>query len=114
MAPAPKDTPQQTGALTAGTILQARYSIDRLLGGGGMGMVYLARDQRLADRPCAVKGMVDHFIDQAQRIEGNEYFPREADTLAQLKPQATPAVTDRFELANRHYLVIEHVEGRHL
>ena len=77
-------------------------------------MVYLATDQRLANRPCAIKEMVDHFIDQAQRIEANEYFAREADTLAQLKHQAIPAITDRFELANRHYLVMEYVEGRNL
>src|SRR5260370_2028718 len=114
MATAPQDTTQHTGPLTPGTILQARYAIDRLLGGGGMGMVYLARDQRLANRPCAIKEMVDHFIDQAQRIEANEYFAREADTLAQLKHQAIPAITDRFELANRHYLVMEYVEGRNL
>ncbi len=114
MATSPKDTPQQTGPLAPGTILQGRYAIDRLLGGGGMGMVYLARDQRLANRPCAIKEMVDHFIDQAQRIEANEYFAREADTLAQLKHQAIPAITDRFELANRHYLVMEYVEGRNL
>src|SRR5271154_5942060 len=115
MATSPKDSaPQQTGPLESGTLLQARYKIERLLGGGGMGMVYLAHDQRLANRPCAIKEMVDHFIDQAQRIEANEYFAREADTLAQLKHQAIPAITDRFELANRHYLVMEYVEGRNL
>ena len=114
MATSPKDAPQQTGPLEAGTVLQGRYKITRLLGGGGMGMVYLATDQRLANRPCAIKEMVDHFIDQAQRIEANEYFAREADTLAQLKHQAIPAITDRFELANRHYLVMEYVEGRNL
>jgi len=114
MATSPKDAPQQTGPLEAGTVLQGRYKISRLLGGGGMGMVYLANDQRLANRPCAIKEMVDHFIDQAQRIEANEYFAREADTLAQLKHQAIPAITDRFELANRHYLVMEYVEGRNL
>jgi serine/threonine protein kinase len=115
MATSPKDTPQpNTGPLEAGTVLQGRYQIQRLLGGGGMGMVYLAHDQRLANRPCAIKEMVDHFIDQAQRIEANEYFAREADTLAQLKHQAIPAITDRFELANRHYLVMEYVEGRNL
>ena len=114
MATSPKDTSQQTGPLAPGTILQGRYAINRLLGGGGMGMVYLARDQRLANRPCAIKEMVDHFIDQAQRIEANEYFAREADTLAQLKHQAIPAITDRFELANRHYLVMEYVDGRNL
>jgi serine/threonine-protein kinase len=115
MATSPKDSsPQQTGPLEAGTVLQGRYQVARLLGGGGMGMVYLAHDQRLANRPCAIKEMVDHFIDQAQRIEANEYFAREADTLAQLKHQAIPAITDRFELANRHYLVMEYVEGRNL
>lgn len=115
MSTSPKDSSQpNTGPLEPGTVLQGRYAIERLLGGGGMGMVYLARDQRLANRPCAIKEMVDHFIDPAQRIEANEYFAREADTLAQLKHQAIPAITDRFELANRHYLVMEYVEGRNL
>ncbi len=100
--------------LAPGTVLQNRYQIERLLGGGGMGMVYLAHDQRLANRPCAVKEMVDHFIDPQQRIEANEYFAREADTLAQLKHSAVPAITDRFDDHNRHYLVMEYVEGRNL
>jgi serine/threonine protein kinase len=103
-----------TAALAPGTVLQRRYGIQRLLGGGGMGMVYLATDQRLANRPCAIKEMVDHFIDQAQRIEANEYFAREADTLAQLKHQSIPAITDRFDDQNRHYLVMEYVAGRNL
>src|SRR5215470_18122072 len=103
-----------TGPLEAGTVLQGRYAIDRLLGGGGMGMVYLARDQRLANRLCAVKEMVDHFIDPQQRIEANEYFAREADTLAQLKHSAIPAISDRFDHQNRHYLVMEYVEGCNL
>src|SRR6185437_10730283 len=100
--------------LSSGTVLQNRYEIERLLGGGGMGMVYLAHDQRLANRACAVKEMVDHFIDQQQRIEANDYFAREADTLAQLKHAAIPAITDRFADQNRHYLVMEYVEGRNL
>jgi serine/threonine protein kinase len=102
------------GPLEAGTVLQRRYAIQRLLGGGGMGMVYLAYDQRLSNRPCAIKEMVDHFIDAAQRVEANEYFAREADTLAQLKHPAIPAISDRFDHQNRHYLVMEYVEGRNL
>src|ERR1700683_716104 len=75
MATSPKDlAPQQTGPLEAGTLLQARYKVERLLGGGGMGMVYLAHDQRLSNRPCAIKEMVDHFIDPQHRIEANQYF----------------------------------------
>lgn len=120
MANTPKlsETSQPSGALPgpleSGTVLQRRYQIDRLLGGGGMGMVYLARDQRLSNRSCAIKEMVDHFIDPQQRIEANEYFAREADTLAQLKHPAIPAISDRFDDQNRHYLVMEYVEGRNL
>lgn len=114
MANASASGSASTGPLIQGTVLQNRYSIERLLGGGGMGMVYLARDQRLANRYCAIKEMVDHFIDPQQRLEANEYFAREADTLAQLKHQAVPAITDRFDDQNRHYLVMEYVEGRNL
>jgi serine/threonine protein kinase len=103
-----------TGPLATGTLLQNRYLIERLLGGGGMGVVYLARDQRLANRLCAIKEMVDHFIDPQQRREASEYFAREADTLAQLRHPAIPAISDRFDHANRHYLVMEYVEGRNL
>jgi serine/threonine protein kinase len=103
-----------TGPLNPGKLLANRYLVERMLGGGGMGVVYLARDQRLANRPCAIKEMVDHFIDQQQRLEANDYFAREADTLAQLKHQAIPAITDRFDDQNRHYLVMEYVEGRNL
>ena len=78
----PNPPPSDPNApLRPGIVLANRYLIERQLGGGGMGLVYLARDQRLANRPCAIKEMVDHFIDQAQRIEANEYFAREADKL---------------------------------
>jgi serine/threonine protein kinase len=104
----------ETGPLPSGTLLQKRYLIQKLIGGGGMGVVYLAQDQRLANRPCAIKEMVDHIIDQAKRREANEYFAREADTLAQLRHPSIPAISDRFDQTNRHYLVMEFVEGRNL
>src|ERR1700690_4252714 len=101
----PGNSATRPGPLEAGIALQRRYAVQRLIGGGGMGMVYLAHDERLSNRPCAIKEMVDHFIDPQQRIEANDYFAREADTLAQLKRPAIPAVSDRFADQNRHSLV---------
>src|SRR5260370_38909248 len=83
------------GPLEPGVILQQRYRVERLLGGGGMGMVYLAHDQRLSNRPCAIKEMVDPFIDAQHRLEANEYFARESDTLAQLNRSAIPSISAR-------------------
>src|SRR5579883_2282466 len=114
MSAPPTEDSSGTGSLAPGTRLQGRYVIERLLGGGGMGVVYLARDERLANRPCAIKEMIDHFIDPQHRREANEYFAREADTLARLKHPAIPAIYDRFDDHNRHYLVMEYVEGRNL
>jgi serine/threonine protein kinase len=114
MPPASTGDSSGTGPLAIGTRLQGRYVIERLLGGGGMGVVYLARDARLANRACAVKEMVDHFIDPQQRRQASEYFAREADTLARLKHPAIPSIFDRFDDHNRHYLVMEYVEGRNL
>src|ERR1700723_303389 len=119
MSATPPSTPPSmmgdpNGPLNPGKLLAGRYLVEKMLGGGGMGVVYLARDQRLANRPCAIKEMVDHFIDPQQRLEANDYFAREADTLAQLKHPAIPAISDRFDDQNRHYLVMEYVEGRNL
>ena len=38
-----------------GAVLHERYEIERIIGQGGYGFIYLAQDQRLAGRYCAVK-----------------------------------------------------------
>src|SRR3990172_6103505 len=95
-------------------MLAGRYRIERFLAGGGMGLVYVAHDQRLADRPCAVKEMFDRFTDPEERRRAIEYFHREADTLSQLNPPAVPAIFDRFGEGNCHYLVMDYVSGTNL
>jgi serine/threonine protein kinase len=46
-------------ALKSGETLRDRYRIQRIIGQGGMGSIYLADDLRLEGRMCAVKE-VDH------------------------------------------------------
>jgi Protein kinase domain len=104
----------ESGQLESGTVLAGRYRITRFLAGGGMGLVYVAQDQRLADRRCAIKEIFDRFTNPEERARAIEYFHREADTLSQLKHPAIPAIVDRFGEGNCHYLVMDFVEGTNL
>ena len=56
--------------IEANTIIGGRYRVTRPLGGGGMKMVYLAEDLRLASRPCALAEMVDSFTDPDDAAAG--------------------------------------------
>ncbi|MBI3245092.1 MAG: serine/threonine protein kinase [Deltaproteobacteria bacterium] len=104
----------ENGQLEPGTLLADRYRIERFLAGGGMGRVYLAHDQRLANRRCAIKEIFDRFNDPEERTRAIDYFHREADTLAQLKHASVPSIFDRFGEGNCHYLVMDYIEGTNL
>lgn len=104
----------ENGQLEPGTLLADRYLIERFLAGGGMGRVYLAHDQRLANRRCAIKEIFDRFNDPEERTRAIDYFHREADTLAQLKHASIPSIFDRFGEGNCHYLVMDYIEGTNL
>jgi serine/threonine protein kinase len=87
--------------------LAGEYSIDRELGRGGMGVVYLAREVRLA-RPVAIKILPPAL---AERAELREAFLREAQTAAALThPNIVPvyAVGERGGFV---YMVMAFVEG---
>ena len=104
----------ESGQLEPGTVLAGRYQIERFLAGGGMGVVYVAQDQRLAERQVAIKEIFDRFTNPEERAQAIEYFHREADTLAQLTHPAIPAIFDRFGEGNCHYLVMDFIEGTNL
>src|ERR1700737_5663340 len=93
------------------TIVGGRYRVVKPLGGGGMKLVYLAEDLRLAARRCALAEVVDHFTNPDAQRQAVDAFQREADMLAQLSNEHIPRVFDRFSEQNRHYLVMEYVEG---
>src|SRR6202142_1423523 len=97
--------------IEANSIIGGRYRVTKPLGGGGMKMVYLAEDMRLASRPCALAAMVDSFTDPAMQQQAVAAFQREADMLAQLRNEHIPRVFDRFSDQNHHYLVMEFIDG---
>jgi len=97
--------------IAANSIIGGRYRVTKPLGGGGMKLVYLAEDLRLASRPCALAEMVDSFTDPNMQQQAVAAFQREADMLAQLSNEHIPRVFDRFSEQNHHYLVMEFIDG---
>lgn len=93
-------------ALAIGTALR-HYEIRSLLGSGGMGEVYRARDTRLA-RDVAIKVLPEAVARNAKWIER---FEREARVLAALNHPHIAAIYGREEVEETHALVLELVEG---
>lgn len=97
--------------LTAGDSLQGRYTIQALLGQGGMGAVYGARDTRL-DVPVALKEMVPQPGLGSDRLTDlRRQFQQEAQVLARLSHPNLVRVTDFFQEGGNGYLVMNYVQG---
>lgn len=90
-----------------GFILKSRYKVLDLLGKGGMGEVYLAEDQSLANQ-VAVK--VNHNLS----AHASAQFIREARLLASLKHPNLPRVIDYFTENDSQYLVMDFIPGENL
>ena len=90
------------------TILDNRYAVSSLLGGGGMGKVFLARD-RVLDRDVALKVLRDQY---AQDEEFVGRFEREAKAAASLNYPNIVSVYDRGTAADgTYYIAMEYVPG---
>src|SRR5262249_17971062 len=97
-------------ALAAGSRL-GLYEILGLLGSGGMGEVYKARDPRL-ERDVAVKVLLSDVTDTAQ---ARDRFRREARAVAALQHPNICTVYDVGDIGNGHaYLVMELLQGETL
>ena len=86
------------------------YEILSLLGAGGMGEVYKARDTRL-DRSVAVKVLSP---DIASSPEGRQRFEREARTVSRLSHPHICALYDVGHEGETQFLVMELLEGETL
>ena len=82
------------------------YRIESILGEGGMGVVYRARDPKL-NRSVAVKVLSEDVADRAARRR----FQREAQLASSLNHPHILTVYDAGEFEGRQYLVTELVDG---
>ena len=92
--------------MESGTKL-GHYTIGTLLGKGGMGEVWRARDTKLG-REVAIKTLPEEFANDADRVAR---FEREAKLLASLNHPNIAAIHGFEEDNGTHFLVLELVEG---
>lgn len=116
----------QRSPLASGQVLNQRYRIERLLGQGGFGAVYLAWDLNL-DGPVALKesfegqedaGGATRDPDTQQAAQSSlRQFQLEAKILFQLRHPNLPRVSDYFSTPGPNggaYLVMDYIEGEDL
>ena len=107
---------QQEKQLQNGSVLVNRYLIQDVIGIGGMGSVYRARDLHFPNvvKLVAVKEMINQARDPQIRATIVQNFEREANILATLSHPSIPQIFDYFTHDERSYLVLEYVNGKDL
>ena len=102
--------------LLSGSVLVNRYAIQEVIGVGGMGSVYRARDLHFPNvlKLVAVKEMINQARDPLVRQTIVQNFEREANLLVTLNHPSIPKIYDYFTHEERSYLVEEYVHGKDL
>ena len=103
-------TQPSTEFLELQAAIAGEYSLQRELGRGGMGIVYLARDVQL-DRDVAIKVLPSHL---ARTAESRERFVREARTAAALSHPHIVPIHRVGEAGGFVFFVMSYVDGETL
>ncbi len=103
--------------LPGAPLMAGRYLLEKRLGRGAMGQVYLARDQNLVVRRVAIKTVRPDILTDEDMQEGEAIarFEREARTAASIRHTNVVDVTDFGKSPEGvFYLVMEYVQGETL
>jgi serine/threonine protein kinase len=107
------DTSKGTGGKRPEGMLAGRYQIFKVLGRGGFGVTYLARNVYLPGQPlCVIKHLTPRFNNPALLTIAKWRFYVEARTLSQLGSHSQiPLLIDYFRKDGEMYLVQEYIPG---
>ncbi len=106
----PVAAPAPSGPLLPGAVF-GRYEVEKHIGRGGMGDVYLVHDTVIHRRAALKTIRVDSDLDASQVIEMRQRFYREGQTAGQLTHPNIVTVFDLGEALGMSYIVMEFVEG---
>jgi hypothetical protein len=113
---APKERPASAAVAAAvpDTDRLGRYHLEREIGRGAMGVVYLGRDTAI-NRMVAIKAipLAAEFSD-AELVEARSRFFREAETAGRLNHPNIVTIYDVGEERGLAYIAMEYLKGRHL
>src|SRR5678815_2465224 len=113
----PQDQVATKNTLPGARLLASRYLLEKRLGRGAMGQVYLARDQNLLTRQVAVKTVRPDILNDEDLQEGEAIarFEREARAAASIRHPNVVDVNDFGQSAEGvFFLVMEYVQGESL
>ena len=92
-----------------GITLDNRYFIEKELGRGGVGAVYLARDRKLHDKAVVIKVLLDKSLQNSWVVQK---FQQEKEALARVDHPGVVGILDTGELANgKPYIVMQYIDG---
>jgi len=100
--------------LQPGTILQGKYRVLGIAGGGGMALVYKIEEIHPPGQIWALKELRAASGSPEEIAEARRQFRQEAEMLARLDHPNLPKVVDYFDEPHRSFLVMEFIEGRSL
>jgi serine/threonine protein kinase len=99
--------PPQSNLL--GQIIDDRFVIEKELGRGGVGAVYLARDRTLHDKRVVIKVLLDRSLENSWVVQK---FQQEKEALARVDHPGVVGVLGGGELPNSQpYIVMQFVDG---
>src|SRR3984893_4842363 len=95
-----------------GVIIDGRYAIERMLGHGGMGQVFLAKDLQLHSRPVVIKLLLDEAYKDPYMLKK---FQQEMEALSRIQHPGVIGIIDSGELPGaRPFIVMEYIDGMNL
>jgi serine/threonine-protein kinase len=92
-----------------GVTLDGRYSVQKELGQGGVGAVYLARDRKLHDKRVVIKVLLEKSLQNSWVVQK---FQQEKEALARVDHPGVVGILDNGELPDgKPYLVMQFIDG---